>query len=507
MRASAPTRQNGLQGQVSTRGTVSRSIPCDVPRRSASAMLAPMLAMRRTPTSPARAGMLAGLALGALPLACGDDRECEEPLKVCDIGSAGCREHVFVQTACARGHDGRTVPTVYTITRDEFEDLLRGDEEPTAEQLRIDAQTAAALRMLDLLPAGQTSNNEAAIESYAHNVLAFYSRGDASVTIVETNLGSVDRETSVFVLSHEFVHAQQDVDVGLQDFFDAHSTSSDSNAALRSITEGEAVLFSNVTMARQPGASITPELFHEYYAQQQQGLREAAAGSTDPADEAAYTDLSSSFPYSFGGQLVTDRWLSEGDGGVLDLYDDPPLSTATILRTLAGAEPANLLDLPSLSADALPEGWSIVAEDTLGAWILFAVARRSGFQEATANELAEDWAGDHLLVAGGPTDADVALAWTLRFGSEGSAERFAEVQATAPPEGVRSVQQAGRDVTLVMAVDAEALALWEGTFEAAVVLPGPSLRSVPAPRRAVPTLPLPVDDPRAPRGFVAPHRH
>lgn len=448
------------------------------------------------------------LPLLALPLACADDRECEEPLRVCDIASAGCREHVFVQTACARGHDGRTVPTVYTITRDEFETLLRSEDEPTAEQQRIDAQTATALRMLDLLPPGTTSSNEATIESYARNVLAFYSRGDASVTIVETNLGDVDRETSVFILSHEFVHAQQDIDVGLQDFFDAHVTSADSNAAIRSITEGEAVLFSNVTMARQPGAGLSSAIFDEYYARQQQALRDAAAGSTDPATEAAYTDLSSSFPYPFGGQLVTDRWLSEGDAGVLDLYDDPPLSTATILRTLAGVEPANVVDLPPLSASTVPEGWSIVAEDTLGAWIMFAVARRSNVSESAAIELSQDWAGDRVLVAGGTADAEVALAWTVRFGGEASAELFAEfLSAAPPPEGVRSVQQAGHDVTLVMAFDADALALWEGTFEAAVVEPGSSLRSAPLPRPLAPPLPLPIDDPRAPRGSLVPHHH
>lgn len=453
-----------------------------------------MHARLRSTIAALRAGRLAALAgLLAAPLACADDESCEDPLRVCDIGSAGCREHVFLQTACARGHDGRAVPTVYTITRDEFEGLLRAGDEPTAEQQRIDAQSAAALRMLDLLPAGATSTEEAAIQAYARNVLAFYSRSDASVTIVETNLGDVDHETSVFVLSHEFVHAQQDIDVGLQDFFDAHSTSSDSNIALRSVTEGEAVLFSNVTMARQPGAAISAEIFDQYYAQQQQSLRDAAAGTSD----AAYTDLSSSFPYPFGGELVTDRWLAEGPAGVLDLYDDPPLSTATILRTLVGAEPANSVDLPALSANAIPEGWSIIADDTLGAWILFAVARRSGFVEESATELAEDWAGDHLLIAGGPTDADVALAWTLRFGSEASAVRFSDIGASmGPPEGVRSVRQAGRDVTLVMAVDDDALAMWETTFEAAIVDPDSGFRSAPRPRVA-PPLPAPIDDPRA----------
>jgi hypothetical protein len=460
-------------------------------------MLATMLATHRSRLLSARVGVL--LALTAVPVACGDVPECEESLQICDIASAGCREHVFVQTACAREHSGRTVPTVHTITRDEFEALLRDEPEPTAEEQRADAQSAVALRMLDLLPAGTTSSNEAAIEAYARNVLAFYSRSDTSITIVETNLGDVDAESAVFVLSHEFVHAQQDVDVGLQDFFDEHVTSSDSNTAIRSVTEGEAVLFSNVTMSRRPGLALSGAVFDQYYADQQQGLREAAAG----ASEAAYTDLSSSFPYPFGGQLVTDRWLADGIEGVLALYDDPPLSTATVLRTLAGAEPANLVDLPTLSTGTLPEGWSIVADDTLGAWILFAVARRSGFTEESASTLAEDWAGDHLLVAGGPTDAEVALAWTLRFGSDASAQSFAGIESSAPPEGVRAVLRDGHDVTLVMAVDDASLALWQTTFEAATVPSTPSLRSTPARPRAAPPLRWPVDDPRAPRGWSA----
>ncbi len=453
-----------------------------------------MHASLRSTIAALRAGRLAALAgLLCAPLACSDDDACEEELGICDIASASCREHVFVQTACARGHQGRTVPTVYTITRDEFEALLRSGDEPTAEQRRMDAQTAAALRMLDLLPAGTTSSEEAAIQAYARNVLAFYSRSDASVTIVETNLGDVERDTSVFVLSHEFVHAQQDIDVGLQDFFDEYATSSDSSTALRSVTEGEAVLFSNVTMARQPGASIDAGLFEVYYAQQQQGLRDAAASESD----ASYTDISSAFPYPFGGELVTDRWLAEGSAGVLELYEDPPLSTATVMRTVAGAEPANVVDLPALSANTIPEGWAIVADDTIGAWILFAVARRSGFVESSANDLAEDWAGDHILVAGGPTDTDVALAWTLRFGAEASAVRFAEIEASNPPEGVRSVRQSGHDVTLLMAVDEEALALWEPIFETAIVEADPGFRSAPV-RRVARPLPRPIDDPRAP---------
>lgn len=440
---------------------------------------------------------LAGLAgLLALCVGCADEETCEDSLRICDIGSAECREHVFVQTACARGHSGRTVPRVFSITRDEFEGLLRQGDEPTAEQVRTDAQTATALRMLALLPPGQTSSDEAAIAAYASSVLAFYSRADASVTIVETNLGDVSADVSVFVLSHEFVHAQQDVDIGLQDFFDEHANTADAVAATRSVTEGEAVHYSNITMARQPGESITSAIFDQYYAGQQQDLRDAAGG----VSSASYTDLSTSFPYPFGGELVTERWFAQGDPGVLDLYDAPPGSTAAVLRTLSGADPRDQVDTPLLAAEPLPAGWSIVADDTLGAWVLFAVARRSGIDEVTASALAEDWAGDRILVAGGPTEAEVAVAWTVRFFDEASAQQLAAIDSVAPPEGVRAIRQDGRDLTLVLAVDATALAEWETTFQEAQVDGSPEFRQA-AGARVAPPLPRP-RRPHPPHGLA-----
>lgn len=411
------------------------------------------------------------------PLACADGGECDEPLKICDIGSAGCREHVFVQTACARDFDGREVPVVNTITRDEFEETLRDDDEPTTDEAREDAQLATGLRMLALLQPGETSSSDAAIATYARNVLAFYSREDKSVTLIETNLGDADRDQQVFVLSHEFVHAQQDVDVVLSDFFSAYVTSTDSDMALRSVTEGEAVLFSNLTMARQPLASLDEDAVRRFSDEQQDALREAAG---DPSG-ADFTDLRSSFPYPFGGDLLADRWFADGRSGVLGFYDDPPPSTAAILRTLDG-ETASEVDIPSLAADELPEGWGVLVEDTFGAWLTFAIARRGGISESSAIELAHDWLGDHVVIGGGPTDAEVALAWRFRFGSEASAQAFARIDDVPPPEGVRSITVDGRDVTLVQAVDAQALAGWEDAIERAVVEPGPVLRSEPVGR-------------------------
>lgn len=425
-----------------------------------------------------RAVFIVAALVGVGPLACADHEGCDEPLDVCDIGSAECRKHVFVQTACARDFTGRTVPVVQTITRDELVEALRDDDEPTSNEIREDAQIATSLRMLALLQAGEMSSEDAAIESYASNVLAFYSRVDKSVTIVETNLGGASAESQDFVLSHEFVHAQQDEDVGLAELFADHVTSTDSDVALRSITEGEAVLFSNLTMARRPGARLDEDDVARFFADQQDSLLEEA-GDRESAD---FTDLRSSFPYPFGGQVVADRWFLDGRSGVHDLYDDPPPSTAAVLRILDDGTPGDAVDIPGLAADELPEGWSSLGEDTLGAWLVFAFARRSGLGEATALALARDWIGDHILFAGGPTDADAALAWRLRFSTDAAATTFAEIDGTPPPEGVRSVDLDGHNVTIVMAVDADALALWETAIERAVVEPSPELRTEPSGR-------------------------
>ncbi len=394
--------------------------------------------------------------------------ECGERIEICDIALESCQRHVFEQTACAREFDGSDVPHVHEISRDEFADLLRDDDEPTEDEIRSDAQVAASQRMLSLLAPGETSSEDAAIESYASNVLAFYTRDDRSVTIIETNLADADEETAVFVLSHEFVHAQQDVDIGLQAYFDEFSTTADSDTATRAISEGEAVLFSNLTMTRRPGVRLTEDDFDQYYAEQQSDLRAAAADSM----AADYTTLASSFPYPFGGELVTNRWYDAGRDGVLDYYDDPPRSTAEIL---GGESPE--IDIPGSTFGTLPDGWTIVSDETLGAWIVYAVARRNGVVAADADALAQDWRGDRLLVVGGPTDADVAYGWTVRFGSGDGAAAFAAIGAELPPEGVRSVERVDDDVVVVGAVDDASLSTWQEAFEAATVESAPFLRA------------------------------
>lgn len=414
-----------------------------------------------------------GLLVGA-PACITGHADCVDRLDVCDIALESCQQHVYVQTACAREFEGREAPFVREITRDEFEELLRGDDDPTAEEERADAQMAAALRMVSLLDPTATSSEDAAIAAYASNVLAFYSRDDRSITIIETNLSDDDEETAVFVLSHEFVHAQQDIDVGLQDFFDEFSTSADSDTATRSVSEGEAMVFSNLTMARMPGARIERDGFEAYFADQKAELRDAAA---DPA-LADYTTLRTSFPYPFGGDFVMRTWYDGGRDGVLALYDDPPRSTAEVMRSLGDESGEVDIDIPSSTLGTLPDGWSTISDETFGGWIVFAVARRHALNESDADAIAKDWRGDRWIVVGGPTEAEFAFGWTVRFGSSAGAQSFERIGEQMPPEGVWSVTREGEDVTIVGAADETSLSTWQDAFQASVE-PAPSFRSAP----------------------------
>lgn len=422
------------------------------------------------------AGMLA-----AAPTACGDEPGCDEPLRICDIGSSECREHVFVQTACARGFDDHTPPPVESITRAELIEVLRPDETPTQAQALEDEQRAKMMRMLRLVPPSTTSDMEASIQTLASQVLAFYDRDSGTVTLVESNLGDIERSAEIFVLSHEFVHAQQDVDIGLQGFFDEHVTTYDSATASRCVTEGEAVHYSNLTLARQPGAEISAEAFAAYYRDQQGAVRQLAADR----EAVGYTELTLAFPYPFGGELVTEEWFAAGDPGVLALYDAPWPSTGDVLRLLGDEPPRGAPDVPSLAAPDLPEGWSILADDTFGAWITFAFAHRNLVARSTAEEIALDWSGDRLLVAVGPTASDVALAWRFRFGDERSAESLAVVGDVPPHEGAWSVVRDGRDLMIVVGPDADSLPTWEASFVAAA--PGrPEHEQQPRPQARAP---------------------
>ncbi|HWB81269.1 MAG TPA: hypothetical protein VG755_40180 [Nannocystaceae bacterium] len=409
--------------------------------------------------------------------ACADEEECEQPLRLCEIDDAACQRHVFVQTACAREFAGRDVPSVRAITRDEFADELRGDgAPPTAAEQRADQQYATALRMLALLPPGTSSSDDAAIGAYAQSVLAYYSREDEGVTIISTNLSGADREHQVYVLSHEFVHAQQDVDVGLAQLFDAHVTSTDSNIALRSLTEGEAVLFSNLTLARQKGHRLSQGALHDYFDAGQQSLREDAA---DP--EVGFTDITLGFPYPFGGDFVARAWEDGGPAAVLARYDDPPASTAEILRELGNYPQAHDVVVPPLDVDPVPEGWSIVDEDTLGAWVVHAVALRNG---ASDSQYEDEWFGDHFIVMGGPTAADVVLLWRITFATLATANQFANIGDATPSEGVRAVEVDNGQVTIVMAPDAATLADWQARIVGAEVDDAPPESTAPAhPRR------------------------
>ncbi len=416
--------------------------------------------------------------------ACGDRNYCRNnTLQICDIDSLECQDQVFRQTACARNHPGEQAPTVFSITRSEFEDLLRRGGEPTAAQVLADGQRATSLRMLTLLPAGSTSNEEASIQALVDSVIAFYTREDQTVTIISSNVR--DDETGVFVLSHEFVHAQQDVDFGLDDFFSDHATSTDSVIGVRSVTEGEAVHYSNLTMSRRPGVELDQAIYDDYYAGQHDQLEFSTA---DPM--VGFTELTSIFPYPFGGQMVTDRWFDRGDLGVHEFYDEPPRSAAEVLA-LIGGDPAPAPDVPMLTMGSLPAGWEAVVEDTLGSWLVFAVAQRLGLDEGTARALRSDWRGDHLLVAGGATETEVALAWRIRWGSESSATAFAGIDASTAPEGAMSITADGRDATVVIAGDPAMLETWEETFAATVDATPSSLRSSSLAGRLAPPLPRP----------------
>jgi hypothetical protein len=388
-------------------------------------------------------------------------------LELCDIFDLECQRHLFDVTACMRGVEPGDLPMVEALTRDEYRARLEGEDPLTVDESREDAQFTALLQGIRLLPVGAESSRAATIDALVDNVLAFYSTETGGVTIIERD--DVEPQAEVFVLSHEFVHVQQDRELDLQAFTGEHVSTFDDELVVRSMIEGEAMLYSNLVMAQRPGFELTLEQFSAYYANLQASSRKEAEDPFVP-----YQIAAGGFPYAYGGPWVTGAWGAHAESGVRSVFDDLPPSARALMAAPSGDPGAG--PAVSLGDPALPDGYTVLSRDTFGAWMLYMfVARNALFGEDEAYEAALVWEGDAMLIAAGSDPDDAAMLWRVRFqdGSAGLVERIvgALQDRSAPGDAAwrATVTDVGFD--LVLATRAADLATWTQVFDAVASAP------------------------------------
>lgn len=356
--------------------------------------------------------LLAGLWLAA---GCGDSTQapsldCSEVsgLPTCDIRQEPCQRDVLTATACARGGN-ITMPPVSVLTPEQYQDRIGGYYEMPDERSEAWIQ---GLALLHLMPLDWSTDEEVEMATVT-TAAAYFSDSEEIVVIDRGN--PLDDESAVFVLSHEMVHALQDAQLDLMRFDAMHGTSFDRWLAAEALIEGEAIHYSNIASAL--GRDVDPDRidWEGYYQSLEADIREEAVASPAP-----FALARQSFPYAYGGGYVTEAWLDAGDAGVRALYDDVPVSTAQVMAGHEVVPPGGeTWALPVGRSEApLPlEGYELIGEESLGAWLYYIFRHKRSEATFTPGE-AEDvlgLTGDRAWVFRDTDGGAVVTVWRLHW--------------------------------------------------------------------------------------------
>ncbi|NJE05310.1 hypothetical protein E3E36_03970 [Thermococcus sp. M36] len=199
-----------------------------------------------------------------------------------------------------------------------------------------------------------------------------------------------DPQQAYGVIAHELTHVLQS-----QNFEVNYPREYDGYLAVRSLVEGDATL-SAVLYCRDRGLPV--ERLSEY--------------TVDPLTNLNF------FPYIAGYDFVSYLYRKGGWSLVDEAYSREPSSQKVVMFPelyLKGWKPL------SVRAN-LPEGFTGIYTDRLGAFYVAQVAERAG---RSGKEFARAWVGDNATIAVNGTV--MLLLWNVTFEDRDTAERFRDV--------------------------------------------------------------------------------
>jgi len=250
---------------------------------------------------------------------------------------------------------------------------------------------------LGLLPAGSSLEQmELALDS--GQVVGFYDPDSKGLYVLSASrsLGPVEKIT----FAHEFTHALQDQNFGLEKLATDRPDQGDRDLARTSLPEGDATLSMTLWSER----NLSPL-----------ELLEVAAQSLDPSQEEQLADAPAilrqdlTFPYTQGLAFVQSAYAAGGWPAVDAIYARPPDSTAQILHPelyRSDVEPVAVTVPPV--PKSLGSGWQVTIQDTLGEFQLgvwLAGEAPTDAQNTAATAAISGWTGDRVALYEGPGDA------------------------------------------------------------------------------------------------------
>ncbi len=376
--------------------------------------------------------------LALLGVACG---EGELDYAVCDVREPSCIESISALVAKRRASSAVEVPPVEFTTRAERIAETRIDAISPELEARY-ARYHRGYAPFGLYPEGYTVSDQ--VSDLVGSVPAFYD-GSRKTIVIVTDIGTRDMEQSYLTMVHEMVHAQQDAELDLGELSETHGTTADRRLGLRAIVEGEAITFELDAAVTLDGFTVNEIDWSSYFEDWQRLTRERYSESEVP-------DLMTSrlFPYSYGGEMVFDRWLAEDRPGIDALFRSPPTSTRQVMAWPETEPPGDRWNGDgTLNPEGIPDlgpDWEIINWANDGLWLVWAMMERLG---ATAQpETLSALSSDLLTVLYNPTDDSVLAVWRLQFDEDASVDDL-RATLTTSLSGVEGFVLDDGDVVLV----------------------------------------------------------
>ncbi|HEX7495654.1 MAG TPA: hypothetical protein VF349_03370 [Candidatus Limnocylindrales bacterium] len=302
---------------------------------------------------------------------------------------------------------------------------------------------------LGLLPAG-SSLEQMEIDLQAGQVIGFYDTDSKGLYVLSESGGVGGMQKLTF--SHEYTHALQDQNFGLDKLGLDAPDQSDRDLARLAVPEGDATEMMSQWMIKY----MSP-------IEMMQVAGESLIGPQADQLAKAPRILSETllFPYESGLSFVEGIYHAGGWAAVNALYANPPDSTSQILHPdlyTARVKPV------AVTVPAVPSslaGWKMTMQDTLGElelriWLEGETPSASQSQAATA--ATSDWGGDRVGLYEGPNGTWAVVmrtAWRTVAGT--AAFQSAATSMTGNLPGPAVVCADGSGVALYVASDATAL--------------------------------------------------
>ena len=328
---------------------------------------------------------------------------------------------IQTQVADLRGLpvDQENVP-VYPITKPQaqeyFTRFISGNDFVTQLENR-----KKALVLLGLVNASFDMYGEV-INHMVDNIGGFYAPGSKEIFIVSgLGVSGVD----FMVYAHEFDHAlvDQNYDIYKSGVYPECKFDSQHCRAIEALFEGDA------------------ELLMEQWARQYFSQKDLvqALNSPQPFYEPdnqtlpPYLVQDALFPYIYGTRFVKGFYQNGSWAAVDKLYGRLPISTTQIMHPDKYISNEQPVDMPDKTlAQRLGEGWSKVADDSLGEWMTYLMLaynsdKTAQVDQRSANVAAAGWDGDHFQVFESKATHAQVLAAHWSFDTSPDAGEFSNI--------------------------------------------------------------------------------